>query len=950
MSPTALRLALATAAFAALAGAATAQTGTIGYSWQGATLANEGSGWPPDTHGSVGVNHFVQAVNGGFQIYNKDGTGYTFGSNYISNHNFWTNRVGLATGVPSNGYTDPRIYYDSLSQRWFAVEITDPPAGANRILIGRSDTSDPTGSWAGLMVTGPAANQFMDYPTLAVDANGVYVATNNFGGTGTRSIVSVPLASFLDNPATTTPAVFHNPTNGGNPMGFTLHGVTDTTGATVGATSALMFGTGVTIGSDDVLARTIINNPGGTATLTGPSQANGGYTAVLPSDVSGAFAPQLNGPTLDNGDNRNSSAIYRVGNLVYMVRAVDGGPGAGGRSVARWTVLGVDNATNAVTVVREGTIDLGGSIHASYPSIAANERGDFVLSFSRAGPSEFPSIWAVVGTTSDHSNWSVGTPIQLQQGFTFQNIGSGGSNRWGDYSATTRDPADPGSFWVTNEYMHNVAAGGLTANQNWATQVIEVIPTISGEARWKNPVAGSFGSAANWQTGSVPGSADHVIFSRWSASSYQVDLPAATTTTSDRLSVRQTGPGVATFNIPAGATWSLTNSATGTPSLAIAEFLGQSNVAVSGGGTLQTNHAIIAGQAGGTGALAISGAGTTWNNAGDLFVGGSSTAAGGTGTLSLSASAAVNVGGTLKIWNTESGVAMTDAGTALAVAGLTNHTGTNPTLSLGTGTTLTVTDGLGSTFSGTIGGDGSVVKSGPGSFSLAGSNTYAGSTTVTGGVLLVNGQASPSSGTGSGPVTVNGGTLGGTGRIGGTVTVASAATLAPGAGVGTLSVAGNTLLNAGSKLAVEVDAPGTADLLAVEGSGTTLAFTGGSILELSLLGGFTRTGPAAYTLATLVNGDNLFLDGSPTTDGAVLGTFIQGGGTSGAVIIQPSGATLFDGDQFVLSRVGNTVKLQFSPVPEPGTVLAMSFGSLAAGAAFRRRWRQDVSAEHPTAA
>ena len=285
------RIALLAIALTVFATPASAQSGTIGYSWQGATFANEGSGWPPDTNGSVGINQYVQAVNGGYQMYNKDGSGYSFNTNYISNQTFWTSKVsGVTPG--SSSFTDPRIYYDPMSQHWFAVEITGVSSN-NRIMIARSDTSDPRGSWKGLTVNSPSG-QFSDYPTLAVDANGVYVGTNNFTGNSSsgRTMISVPLTNFLANPSTTTPTVFSNPSNGGNPFGFTMHGVTDTTGATVGATTALMFGTNVNFGGSDVLARTIINNPAGTATLTGPSGSNGGYIAVLPSATSIAAAPQ----------------------------------------------------------------------------------------------------------------------------------------------------------------------------------------------------------------------------------------------------------------------------------------------------------------------------------------------------------------------------------------------------------------------------------------------------------------------------------------------------------------------------------------------------------------------------------------------------------------------------------------------------------------------------------
>lgn len=962
------RLAAVAVLLAAAAGPAAAQTATLGYNWQGATWRNEGSGDPPDTHGSVGINHFVQAVNGGFQMYNKDGTGYSFPTNYISNNAFWTTKVGLTTG--SATYTDPRIYYDPLSRRWFAVEITADPITNNRILIGRSDTADPTGTWRGITINSESG-RFADYPTLGVDANGVYIGTNNFDSAGNFtgvSLLSVPKAQFTSAATQTqlNAVVSASSVSHGLPVstyGFTPHGVTDTTGATTGATAGLVLGDR----SPMTLARTVINNPG-----TAPTVGATANVGILSAPDPGSFATQSGGPTLDNGDGRLSSAIYRVGNLIYMSRTVNSTDIAG-RSSVRWSVLSVNPATNAVGVVREGTVNVP-SAYLFYPSIAANSRGDFVLSFSRSSASEFPGIWAVVGTTTDFSTWSVGAPVQLQAGQTFQNIGTGIDNRWGDYSATTLDPADPGSFWVTNEYMHNVAAPefGVSAQENWATRVVEVIPTVAGEFRWKDAAAGSLATAAQWQTGTAPSATtDHVIFSRWKNASYTVTVPDSAA--HDRLSVRQTGPGTVTFALGTGATWTLGNASAGTPSLAVAEFQGQANVAFSlgAGSQLNTRHTVVAGQAGAVGNLTVTGSSTaTWLNQGDVYLGGTATAAGGTATLTVR-DVFFTVGGTLKIWNTASSVTTANVNT-FTVGGLTNGPGATPTVNLtGTSPRLIVNgDGVtvpNSTFDGTIAGVGSLNKSNAGTFTLTGANTYTGATIINanGGTLRLAGSGSiaPSPSITVGPgatfdvagltgganfaagvfptdrfAVAAGQSLQGAGTVSGSVGVRNGGTVSPGtagaANAGSLTVTGDVAFQASAatfRVNLDGTAAGTAhDRLTVVGA----VVLNNAALD-ALLGSEYVPGPS----------DQLFIIDNDGTD-AVVGTFNglpQGasfalGGTTAYISYQGDVA----GNQLV---GGNDVVISFvAPVPEPATVLAVAAAGLGLGALARRRGRREAAA------
>lgn len=96
----------------------------------------------------------------------------------------------------------------------------------------------------------------------------------------------------------------------------------------------------------------------------------------------------------------------------------------------------------------------------------------------------------------------------------------------------------------------------------------------------------------------------------------------------------------------------------------------------------------------------------------------------------------------------------------------------------------------------------SLVKSGNGTQTFSGNQIdFTGTTTVSGGKLLINGNKS-----GAGAVTVHaGGTLGGSGSVSGATTVASGGTLAPGAnGIGAITFNHALTLAGGSSIAWEI--------------------------------------------------------------------------------------------------------------------------------------------------
>jgi autotransporter-associated beta strand protein len=218
-----------------------------------------------------------------------------------------------------------------------------------------------------------------------------------------------------------------------------------------------------------------------------------------------------------------------------------------------------------------------------------------------------------------------------------------------------------------------------------------------------------------------------------------------------------------------------------------------------------------------------------------------------------------------------------------------------------------------------IGGSGTLLKSGAGTLSLTGNNTYSGGTTVNAGTLLANNATAS---TGSGAVTVNGSgtTLGGTGTITGAVTLGNTtpgAILNPGpkgtagtaASVGTLTTGALTLTGANT---VHIDAFGTGtsqwDKL-VSTAAISLGAT--STLDVTIASGLTFTANTTYVL---LSGTSLTGTFAGIVDGQIYSF-------SGYAFTADYTATGFD----------------LVAVPEPGTWIG---GSLAlATLAFSQRRR-----------
>jgi autotransporter-associated beta strand protein/T5SS/PEP-CTERM-associated repeat protein len=187
-----------------------------------------------------------------------------------------------------------------------------------------------------------------------------------------------------------------------------------------------------------------------------------------------------------------------------------------------------------------------------------------------------------------------------------------------------------------------------------------------------------------------------------------------------------------TTNIGEGGSGSLTVSNGATVSGGALSFFlvgdgGAGSLTIGGGGNISDTISEI-----NTGSTAqISGAGSIWTSSAALLIGG-------TGQLSVQSGGAASIASL--IYSNTSGVNMNVMGGAVTAGSLASS-GTVGSISLSdpaAGIALTINGASGTnTFSGAIGGTGSLLKTGASTQVLAGVNTYGGTTTITGGALVI---------------------------------------------------------------------------------------------------------------------------------------------------------------------------------------------------------------------
>ncbi|MDH3269305.1 MAG: hypothetical protein OEM46_10675, partial [Ignavibacteria bacterium] len=361
--------------------------GFVFQTWDG--VAAQGY-LPPDNNGDVGPNHYFEAVNVRFQIWNKTGTSLLGPFNLGT---IWAGFPGPWSSNLNDG--DPIILYDEAADRFFIAQFSLPnfPAQPSYILIAISQTGDPTGAWYRY---GFAYSYGVpDYPKFGVWPDGYYMSANAYSS-GSLNYAGTVNAAF-ERSQMLTGNVAQSVTFTGSDSTTWCLLPSDWNGATAPPASSPNYFLQVHdntrySGSDgvDIYSFSVNWATPGSSTFTGPSFVSTSSFTLLPQ-----FTPtvpqQGTGQLLDHlGDNKpNNRLDYRnFGTHQTMVVCQTVNVGSN-RAGMRWHEF--RNIGAGWSLFQEGTYAPADGLHRWMGSIAINAAGDMALGYSVSSSGMFPA-------------------------------------------------------------------------------------------------------------------------------------------------------------------------------------------------------------------------------------------------------------------------------------------------------------------------------------------------------------------------------------------------------------------------------------------------------------------------------------------------------------------------------------------------------------------------------
>jgi hypothetical protein len=447
-------------------------------------------GFVPDSNTSIPPDNYMAVNNGidGINVMNSRLSVVNIGTGTIINRKSlqsFTNAIIPSPG-PINPYHryDPKVMYDQEADRFYFVTLAGVN-DANHIIIGFSQTSDPTGDWNFYKFVGDYGSDstWFDYPTIAITKDEVFLTGNKLVYNGSfqtgfvRSVIyqMKKRDGYAGLPLTTR--IWDNVTYGGAPIRnlFPVKGG----GSLKGPAQHFLSVRNMSTLNDSVFLVTIADTLGSTANT---------LSAVgMKSNLSYGFPPNGRQPKvidkLQTNDARVLGAYIEGSEIQFVSTTLQ--PATGADAIYHGIMSNVP--TSPSVVAQYITVD---TMDFAYPNIsfAGKNAGlnTSIISFDYSGPSHYPGVSAVFWDGTSHS-----PVVEVKKGDSAIKLLTDSVQRWGDYTGSQPKWNGIGHVWIVGLYGRaNRSYGDWMAllKSPYAVGITPTNPAASGSSSiYPNP-------------------------------------------------------------------------------------------------------------------------------------------------------------------------------------------------------------------------------------------------------------------------------------------------------------------------------------------------------------------------------------------------------------------------------------------------------------------------------
>ncbi len=362
---------------------------------------------------------------------------------------------------------DPKVLYDPSSDKFILACMVGFDDSTSKIIVGFSETNDPTGNWNLYELPGDALENglWSDYPMIAVSEKEFFLSVNllyNDSSWQTGFVETIVWQMRKDSGYS------------GKPMVSQLHSNIKHNGKAIRNLCPVKGGSKVYGPNMYFISNRNLANQNDTVFLVNITDTIGAAgqavtVKVLKTNQPYYFPPDgrqtVGTQSLATNDCRNLGAFLEndVIQYVHNTRL----PANNRVSIYYGIIFGVNTPGPSVT----GFIINNDSMDYAYPNIsyAGLDSDDHtsIVTFDHSSDKVFAGCSAF--QADGQGNFS--PVMRIQSGQTYVNVLQGNLERWGDYSGSQRRYNKPGEVWMSGYYAYNHSTSFPRAHGAWVAQL-----------------------------------------------------------------------------------------------------------------------------------------------------------------------------------------------------------------------------------------------------------------------------------------------------------------------------------------------------------------------------------------------------------------------------------------------------------------------------------------------